>query len=236
MSTGCLELGPRGRFVFHRTGPKPRQAVTDGDLAALADVLQRLDVCLPGEAVDIVLRDWPYGLGEGMAIGGNYFGDRMDINMDLGTPVRTRQAVREMPAVIAHELHHVRRWPLMPTDQEGWTLYDGLIFEGSATAFDWEFTGVRPRSSLPPPPDVMQRLWEEILLHGPEPYDHPRWFFGADDLPARSGYRMGLMMVRQYLASHPECTAAALADLPTDVVVQGIQGWEPVYEGVGGPG
>ncbi len=102
----------------------------------------------------------------------------------------------EIPATLAHELHHARRWQ---GPGYGITLLEALVSEGLAQHFEAEERGEAPpyaRSSTD-----LNSLWTRAQAELDSPtYDHNAWFFGSEaaGLPRWTGYALGYELVRRF--------------------------------------
>ncbi len=120
----------------------------------------------------------------------------------------------ELPATIAHELHHCVRYGGVGYGQ---TLLEALVTEGLACAFEAEF-----RQGQPPfyatalhdtqIPDYLVRAKAEWNNRA---YNHNAWFFGSKELgiPPRTGYTLGYHLIKNHLEKTGS-TAASEWNLP----------------------
>jgi hypothetical protein len=152
------------------------------------------------------------------------------VSMDSRSPLGLRTLLTVwLPLVLAHELHHSRR--VLDGPGYGTTLLDTMVSEGGAEAF--------VRATYPDAPPIPwvraleasteRRIWREAKRHFDEPDDtdvYDRWFLGKADLPRWTGYRMGYAIANAYLESHPDVTAADLATLASDEVLE-QSGYDP---------
>ncbi|MEM9344081.1 MAG: DUF2268 domain-containing putative Zn-dependent protease [Pseudomonadota bacterium] len=112
---------------------------------------------------------------------------------------------------VAHEFHHVMRWR---GPGYGRTLGEALVSEGLAGRFVEHLYGAPPE----PWEDALsdEDLTDLAVLAAAwwttSDYDHGKWFFGQHDYPRWAGYTLGYRLVGQYLADHPDETAASLVD------------------------
>ena len=128
-----------------------------------------------------------------------------NLDANLGAPLER---------IIAHELHHARRWETAGLAR---TLGDALVSEGLAGRFIEELYGT------PPEPWECAVGDETLCAHlaaadeawDREDYDHNRWFFGAGDLPHWLGYTLGYRLTGAYLSAFPDVPPSGLAALET---------------------
>lgn len=117
-----------------------------------------------------------------------------------------------LPATIAHELHHVRRWQ---GPGYGRRLIDSLVSEGLATLYETEVTGTAPCYASAFDLSELEQYWREAQPLLERVDQHARWFFGVDDLPRWVGYGLGVELAKRYCAEHgttPGRAADAAAD------------------------
>lgn len=126
----------------------------------------------------------------------------------------TASLERELPAILAHEMHHAQR---QRTIGYGNTLFQAIISEGLADHFSVEAIG-----SNPPPWSTAvsgDRLQELTAIASQEwnnsPYDFEKWFFGTtSEIPVWTGYSIGYDLVGNYLTQNPSFKASTLYDEP----------------------
>jgi uncharacterized protein YjaZ len=127
----------------------------------------------------------------------------------------------ELKKTLAHEYHHSCRMKALGYSWN--TLGESLVSEGLADSFDHEvFNGAVPRWCRALDADQMQTYLAKAApkLHA-ENYNHPQWFFGADNvLPPWTGYTLGYFIIQSYLAKNPQMTAAKLVDTPPAEILQ----------------
>jgi hypothetical protein len=147
------------------------------------------------------------------------------VSMDARSPVDLRTLLLTwLPLALAHELHHSTR--ILDGPGYGTTLLDTMMSEGGAEAFVREtyphapsIPWVRPLSSL-----MEHRIWREAkpLLDTPDDADvYERWFLGKGNLPRWTGYRLGYVIVRRFLARHPRVRASDVALLRSTEIFDG---------------
>jgi uncharacterized protein YjaZ len=138
--------------------------------------------------------------------------DRDAVTIQVERPLR-QGAETWVPALIAHELHHVSRLPMRPI---GGTLADALVSEGLADHFaDEAFPATPPKpwdEALPPAQEEALWLRARPILHRKDGYDHGAWFFGRGDLLRYAGYRLGYGIVDAYLGGGRTAADAVAVD------------------------
>jgi uncharacterized protein YjaZ len=102
---------------------------------------------------------------------------------------------------LCHEFHHARRY-----DGPGYgkTLFDGMIFEGLAMAFEEEVSGKKASS----PAEFSARKNTQALINktkgqfNRKKYSLDKWFYKdpSHELPEMAGYEMGYFIVKRYLS------------------------------------
>lgn len=107
----------------------------------------------------------------------------------------------EIYNTLCHELYHAKRY-----EGEGYgkTLFDSMIFEGLAVAFEEELSG----KDAFMPAQLLSRTGTALLLQKvnsdlyTESFDHFKWFIvdSANELPRWAGYELGYYLVREYIA------------------------------------
>lgn len=141
------------------------------------------------DGVDVAVRVLPWGLPEtgihGYAPAGHYV--ELTVNpQNTHFPDAWRT---ELPATLAHELHHTRRWQGVGYGQ---TLLEILVSEGLAQHYE-----TLERDSPPPwaqAPANLDVLWNRAspLLNTTD-FEFEAWFYGspAENLPRWAGYALG---------------------------------------------
>jgi Predicted Zn-dependent protease (DUF2268) len=180
-----------------------------------SSALDRVNAVLPLTGVTItVIADG------GRAIGGYGLGGRtlsaaeVEIYLDPGFPNLAQLLPERLPPLVAHELHHARRFR---GPGYGRTLLEAMISEGLADHFSIELMA----APVPPWSDAFPREDTDRYLDLARPefdsgsYDHDRWFFDpSPSIPRWTGYTLGFRLVEAYQAAHGEASAAALVDTP----------------------
>ncbi|MFC3832590.1 MULTISPECIES: DUF2268 domain-containing putative Zn-dependent protease [Deinococcus] len=145
------------------------------------------------DGVDVVMYASPWTIPETGMVG--TAPDGYSVHLAL-TPTSTpfQEGWRqELPATLAHELHHAARW----RHQGMGTLLDALVFEGLAQHF--ELTERRERPIYAVPTTDLDALWTRAQDELDGPYDYAAWFMGAPaaGLPRWGGYALGFELMRR---------------------------------------
>jgi uncharacterized protein YjaZ len=105
------------------------------------------------------------------------------------------------------------------------TLFDGIISEGIATYFEFEFVKGKPEKQLfletvvGRSDEENKKIYEELESQlENERYDYQTIFFnGNDKLPRWSGYSLGYLTVKKYLEKSGKPVEEAFADKYADI-------------------
>ena len=124
---------------------------------------------------------------------------------------------------LVHELCHAARWG--KNDEWMNTLFDGIISEGIATYFEFEFVKGKPEKQLflktvvGRSDEENKKIYEELESQlENEKYDYQTIFFnGNDKLPRWSGYSLGYLTVKKYLEKSGKTVEEAFADKYADI-------------------
>lgn len=193
--------------LFNAAGLVPTDVA--GALLSLAQfTADEVSTDLGLKPVDIAICDYPGLALEELGVGGYAPGAHTAfLAIDPANPAFSQWRTI-MPSMLAHELHHVRRWQ---GPGYGSTLLDSLVSEGSATFYEAEHFGripiyAEPRADL-------DQLWAmaQPLLDATD--QHARWFFGDADLVRWAGYALGFELSRRY-CTKIGISAAQLAEVP----------------------
>jgi uncharacterized protein YjaZ len=199
--------------------------------AKLEDVVSRtigvIDNLLPIASLDVCVSHHPAGSNPKLGIGGAAFDAiQLHIFLDANNNDLASAIEQELPAVLAHEMHHCARLQVHP-DAE--TLAEKLIIEGLACKFETEITGERLPSFIPPA--LMEQCgshWQaaQELLDNNE-FCLQSWFHGQvpDKMPNYLGYALGLSLTEKYL-SFVDQTAAQAYAVPTNEVISMLRDTE----------
>lgn len=134
---------------------------------------------------------------------------------DLASALQT-----ELPAQLAHELHHAQR---RRSVGYGSTLLEACVSEGLADAFSIEVTGIAPPIWSTALQDDTLQHWIDVASESwnEQGYGHSDWFLGANpSIPRWAGYAIGFELVRNYLLAHPELQ-------PSDLVGERAESFLP---------
>ncbi|WP_425148489.1 DUF2268 domain-containing putative Zn-dependent protease [Deinococcus sp.] len=116
------------------------------------------------------------------------------MTVDPANPNFARCWRAELPATIAHELHHLRRWRGPGC---GATLLEALVSEGLAQHYELSERRTPPiYAHISADLDALWKLAQSELDESR--YDHARWFFGVAELPRWAGYALGFELVRRF--------------------------------------
>lgn len=151
------------------------------------------------DGVDVAVSVSPWGLPETGIHGYAPLDHLVQITLNPDNPHFAALWRTELPATVAHELHHARRWQ---GPGYGQTLLEALVSEGLAQLNERD-----ERDGKPPPyarADVdLEALWARALpLLDRSDHNFEAWFYGSDaeNLPRWSGYSLGDELVRRHLA------------------------------------
>lgn len=136
------------------------------------------------------------------------------IAVDPENPAFAGSFAEEIPATLAHELHHCMRWR---GPGYGSTILEALVTEGLARDFENNFRkGPLPKYHGQLSQEKIQEIWSlaKPELTAPQ-YSHADWLFGSKErgIPEFAGYVIGLHIVKTYLA-RTGASSAKLWDLP----------------------
>lgn len=183
--------------VMDAAGQLPSELAAE--LTALAEAaLTRHAAALRLDGVDVAVYVTPWTLPETGVGGYAPLGHWVQLTLTPENPNFAGCWRREVPATLAHELHHARRWQ---GPGYGATLLEALVSEGLAQHYEAGVRGEAPRYARAEYPldDLWAQAQPELDAAG---YDHAAWFFGSDDrrLPRWAGYALGYQLVQRGLA------------------------------------
>jgi hypothetical protein len=125
----------------------------------------------------------------------------------------------QLRAILAHELHHARRWR---DPGYGETLGEALVSEGLAQCYEEQMGCPTPNYALAvrgPALSTLARLARGELASAS--YDHGTWFFGSKadpTFPWSGGYSLGYVIVRRWLDDAGMSASSAVAVAASDIV------------------
>lgn len=204
MSEVCIHfIDARGQLSQHKSWIN--QVLTETFIKA------RNTLPLVGN-VDVIVKAGPQVIPEKGHLGYTPEPGFIYITIDPYSAVFGANHNASLERMFAHELHHAARW-----DGPGYgsTLGEALVTEGLAGHFVSELLGG--------PPEIWETLDDALIsdyareaetLWERHDYSHSDWFFGSSSIPRWTGYSLGYAIVEQFLAAHPDSTAAALASEP----------------------
>lgn len=173
--------------------------------------IAKITKILPIDEVDVVIRDNTAGVVPEIGLGGYTYGQHfLMICLDSKRGDCKQVIVNELLGVLAHELHHAKRFQTVGYEKG---ILGAMIFEGLATHFEREMTGV-----VPPWATALSKKQSDQWLakakkeFDVEQYDHHAWFFGSKGkkIPRWTGYTLGYQIVGDYLHKHPGEKASEL--------------------------
>lgn len=121
----------------------------------------------------------------------------------------------EIYNTLCHEFHHAKRY-----DGPGYakTLFDSLIFEGLAVAFEDEVSGGKGFvSSTLRKRNKTKQLIEKCKSHfNDTDFSYVKWFGKdeSDELPYWAGYEMGYFIIREYLKNNNKKASELVLEPP----------------------
>ena len=163
--------------------------------AALTRHAARLEL----DGVDVAVSVSPWDLPETGISGYAPLDHLVQITLNPDNPHFAAGWRTELPATVAHELHHARRWQ---GPGYGQTLLEGLVSEGLAQLNELDERGGQPPPYARAEVDL-DALWVRALpLLDRTDHSFEAWFYGseADGLTRWSGYSLGYELVRRHLA------------------------------------
>lgn len=173
--------------------------------------IDRITKILPIDQVDVLIRDNPERTIPEIGLGGYTYGQHfLIICLDTKRDDCCQAIENELLGVLAHELHHAKRFQTVGYEKG---ILGAIIFEGLATHFEREMTGVvQPWAVALSTEQIEEWLAKAKTEANSKQYDHYAWFFGSKEkkIPRWTGYSLGYKVVGDYLTKHPKMTAAKL--------------------------
>ncbi|MGL4250245.1 MAG: DUF2268 domain-containing putative Zn-dependent protease, partial [Aeromonas sp.] len=128
---------------------------------------------------------------------------RIELQLDLERPDIKEVIITELPAVLAHEVHHIVQ---KKNKVEAETLAENLIFEGLACYFEQRFNGgTLPSLFKASQHHDWQALLAEMTPHlSSKQFNFLDFFYCRDNrpFPKYAGYWVGFNLVANYLAKN----------------------------------
>ena len=179
--------------VMNAAGTLP-SPLADEMRHVLEATLQRHTAALGLTGVDVALRVLPWGLPETGIHGFAPTGSYVELTVSPDNPEFLPGWRTELPATLAHELHHARRWR---GPGYGRTLLEVLVTEGLAQHHE------RTERAGQAPPYAQARIDRAALWQRARPllqttdFGFEAWFYGsgAHGLPRWAGYTLGFELV-----------------------------------------
>lgn len=125
--------------------------------------------------------------------------------------------VKELEAVIYHEMNHVARgYSEFKNRMKGISLLDAVIAEGLGTYFEMsKVSGIPFRHGKYKIEQLKKRFKDFKHSKNDKNYNHFEWFFGEGNKPNQFGYKMGKYIIDQVLQHHPEISIKNLTTMPS---------------------
>ena len=208
--------------LLYRIHEKDAQKIDEADLLdVLKKAVKKANKLLKHSNCNIlVFTDSEKAISE-VGIGGlSWKTDWIRIDIDLKNKLELTKVInKNMPAMIAHELHHVRRGKSVGY---GDTLGEALVTEGLAQSFeeilhpDYEVIYAHYLTKK-----ELEKSWKQAQpLLKSKKYNHGEWFFGKGKLKRWTGYSLGYDIVQQYLKIHPTKNPTTLVDTPAKLILK----------------
>lgn len=178
---------------------------------------------LPIPALDVCVSHFPEGANTELGIGGSsYTESLLHIFLDANNPNLRSSIENELPAVLAHEMHHCARVVEVPIVE---TLGEKFVIEGLACQFETEITGQSRPSFIPS--DFCSEWQDHFAKSLPNlnstDYCEDTWFLGKapQEMPKYTGYAIGFGLIGQYLKQE-KLTAAQAYAIPAGVILAAV--------------
>jgi uncharacterized protein YjaZ len=181
--------------------------------------ITRVRELIPVERVDVTIFNDPALTIPSIGLGAFTLSPHLiQITLDPNHTDFKKNLARELPPLLAHELHHALRWHNPGT---GETLLTALVMEGLAQTFEIPFRdGQTPPWAILENPNQIDKLMDLARLEFDKTYDHDVWFFGKDapHIPTWTGYALGYEIVKQYLEKANTTAGAAYSVTAKEVL------------------
>ncbi|WP_368191788.1 DUF2268 domain-containing putative Zn-dependent protease [Aeromonas sp. s8] len=169
-----------------------------------AETAHKLNALFDLSQLDVTFSPFAEGDAPDSGIGGwaiNMY--RIELQLDLERPDIKEVIITELPAVLAHEVHHI----VQKKNKVGAeTLAENLIFEGLACYFEQRFNGgTLPSLFKESHHHGWQSLLAEMTPHlSSKQFNSLDFFYCRDNrpFPKYAGYWVGFNLVANYLAKN----------------------------------
>ncbi|MGL5331540.1 MAG: DUF2268 domain-containing putative Zn-dependent protease [Aeromonas veronii] len=169
-----------------------------------AETAHKLNALFDLSQLDVTFSPFAEGDAPDSGIGGwaiNMY--RIELQLDLERPDIKEVIITELPAVLAHEVHHIVQ---KKNKVEAETLAENLIFEGLACYFEQRFNGgTLPSLFKESQHHDWQSLLAEMTPHlSSKQFNYLDFFYCRDNrpFPKYAGYWVGFNLVANYLAKN----------------------------------
>ncbi len=184
---------------------------------ACKQALAHINKYISLDGVDVIVYDAPNKIIPELGASGGFLKqDQVEVYLDTSLP-NFKSILKDIfPPLLAHELHHWRRWR---EGVFGCTLLDAFIAEGMAVHFENElFPSNSPfyAHSLNDK-DLLAMEADAFAHYSKEDYDHQYWFFGSQPEVYRkwAGYSLGFSLLKRHFSKHPGDKASNVIDKPS---------------------
>ncbi|WP_421353684.1 DUF2268 domain-containing putative Zn-dependent protease [Aeromonas veronii] len=169
-----------------------------------AETAHKLNALFDLSQLDVTFSPFAEGDAPDSGIGGwaiNMY--RIELQLDLERPDIKEVIITELPAVLAHEVHHIVQKKNKVAAE---TLAETLIFEGLACYFEQRFNGgTLPSLFKESPHHDWQSLLAEMTPNlSSKQFNYLDFFYCRDNrpFPKYAGYWVGFNLVANYLAKN----------------------------------
>ncbi|MCH7605213.1 hypothetical protein IID24_04480 [Patescibacteria group bacterium] len=144
------------------------------------------------------------------------------INLNFSRKDIIRTIKKELPSTLLHEISHIIRSEALPNYYT--TLLERLVTEGIGS-----YVEKHVRSNTVPyilPIKNEQIYWRKAKKKLDDrnfswEKDHSEWFFGEGKLPRWIGYRLGYLIVSDYMKNHKNTSIADLTQMKASEILKG---------------